>query len=151
MAFEAVLAYAHIVAILSLVTFLSSEAALCRPEWMNVEAVRRLSRLDLYYLVAAMAVLLTGALRVVWGVKGLGWYGSQPLLWAKVATYVAIGLCSLPPTRAFQRWRRQANANGALPPPDEVRSARRWIMLQAHLLIVPPLFAVLLARGVLTR
>ena len=151
MTIEALLAYAHIVAILALVTFLSSEAALCRPQWLNEAAVRRLSRLDQYYLFAAMAVLFTGAARAVWGIKGLGWYGSQPLLWGKVALYLVIGLCSLPPTRAFQRWRRQVHASGALPAADEVRSARRWIMLQAHLLIVPPLLAVMLARGVLTR
>lgn len=151
MTLEALLAYAHIVAILALVSFLASEAALCRPQWLNVEVVRRLSRLDLYYLGAAMAVLFTGAARVVWGMKGMGWYGGQPLLYGKVVLYLAIGLCSLPSTRAFQRWRRQVNANGALPPADEVRAARRWVMLQAHLLVIPPLLAVMLARGVLTR
>ncbi|MGA0611491.1 DUF2214 family protein [Caldimonas sp. KR1-144] len=151
MTLEALLAYAHIVAILSLVTFLASEAALCRPEWLNTDAVRRLSRLDLYYLLAAMAVLLTGVARAVWGMKGLAWYGSQPLLWGKVVLYATIGLCSLPPTRAFRRWQRLVDTAGALPPADEVRAARRWVMLQAHLVIGPPLLAVMLARGLLTR
>ena len=35
MTLEALLAYAHLLAILTLVVFISSEAALCRPEWMN--------------------------------------------------------------------------------------------------------------------
>ena len=42
MSLEAGLAYAHLLAILSLVVFLSSEAALCRVEWMNEAVVRRL-------------------------------------------------------------------------------------------------------------
>lgn len=49
MSLEAGLAYAHLLAILSLVVFLSSEAALCRAEWMNEAVVRRLGRLDLIY------------------------------------------------------------------------------------------------------
>ena len=44
---EALLAYAHFVAILMLVVFVTSEAALCRPEWMNAAVVRRLARVDL--------------------------------------------------------------------------------------------------------
>ena len=39
MTLEALLAYAHILAILTLVVFISSEAALCRPEWMNAKVV----------------------------------------------------------------------------------------------------------------
>ena len=35
MTLEAVLAALHMVAILTLVVFLTSEAALCRSEWMN--------------------------------------------------------------------------------------------------------------------
>jgi hypothetical protein len=35
MILESLLAYAHILAILTLVVFIASEAALCRPEWMN--------------------------------------------------------------------------------------------------------------------
>ena len=43
---ESVLASLHIVAILGLVVFASSQAALCRVEWMNAAVVRRLRRLD---------------------------------------------------------------------------------------------------------
>ena len=60
MLLESVLAYAHFLAIFSVVVFLTSEAALCRVEWMNAAVVRRLARLDLIYLFAAIAVLLTG-------------------------------------------------------------------------------------------
>ena len=42
MTLEAVLAALHMVAILTLVVFLTSEAALCRSEWMNPAVVKRL-------------------------------------------------------------------------------------------------------------
>jgi putative membrane protein len=151
MILESLLAYAHFIAILSLVVFLTSEAALCRAEWMNAAVVRRLARLDFVYMLTAIAVLATGIARTVWGIKGAGWYWSQPLLYTKLALFVAIGLLSIKPTLSFTRWRRALDASGALPSADEVSQARRWVMIEAHLLILVPLAAVFLARGVAAR
>jgi putative membrane protein len=151
MLLEPLLAYLHFAAILGLVAFLTSEAALCRPEWMNAAIVHRLLRVDRLYLVAAIVVLATGVARTWWGAKGFGWYWSQPLLHLKVTLFVVIGVMSAVPTRAFMRWRRTLAASGALPPAEEVRRARRWIMIQAHALLLIPLAAALLARGVGTR
>ena len=148
---EALLAYAHFVAILSVVVFITSEAALCRPEWMNAAVVRRLARVDIIYLVAALAVLATGLARTYWGVKGFGWYWSQPLLHLKVTLFVIVGLISIAPTRAFIRWRKALDATGALPAEAEVRKVRKLIMVQAHIVMLIPLAAVLLARGVWAR
>lgn len=148
---EALLAYAHFVAILSLVVFLTSEAALCRPEWINAAVVRRLSRVDTIYMFAALAVLATGVARTLLGAKGAAWYWHQPLLHFKVTMYVVIGLMSVRPTLAFRRWVKALDRDGSLPAEAEVRNARRWIMVQAHLLVVVPLAATMLARGVGVR
>ena len=43
MLLESLLAYAHFVAILSVVVFVTSEAALCRVEWLNAAVVHRLA------------------------------------------------------------------------------------------------------------
>ena len=151
MLIESLLAYAHFVAILSVVVFLTSEAALCRSEWLNAAVVRRLARLDVIYLSAAIAVLLTGLARTWWGVKGMGWYWHQPLLHIKLTLFVVIGLISIKPTLAFSRWRKQLDATGVLPAESEVRGVRRLIMIEAHLLVLIPLAATLLARGVWVR
>jgi putative membrane protein len=151
MPLEALLAGLHIVAILSLVVFLSSEAALCRAEWMNAAVVRRLARLDAIYGITAVAVLLTGLARAYWGLKGGAWYWSQPLLHAKLGLFVLIGLLSIQPTLRFRRWLRALEASGALPAEAEIRSTRARILLQAHLLVLIPIAAVMLARGVGTR
>jgi putative membrane protein len=151
MLLESLLAYAHFVAILMLVVFISSEAALCRSEWLNAAVVRRLARVDMIYMIAVMAVLATGLARTYWGSKGIGWYWHQPLLHIKLTLFVVIGLISIKPTRSFARWRKQLDATGALPTEPEVRSVRRLVMVQAHLLVLVPLAATLLARGVWAR
>ena len=148
---ESLLAYAHFVAILTLVVFITSEAALCRPEWMNAAVVRRLARVDVIYMIAAIAVLATGFARTYWGAKGFEWYWHQPLLHLKLTLFVIVGLVSIGPTRAFIRWRKALDANGALPAEAEVRKVRRLIMVQAHLVVLIPLAATMLARGVWTR
>jgi len=148
---EALLAYLHISAILALVVFITSEAALCRAEWINPAVVRRLPSVDLWYLGAAVAVLATGLARTWWGMKGAAWYWEQPLLHAKLGLFVVIGLMSIKPTLMFRRWRRQLEANGTLPSEAEIRQARRWVMIESHLMVLVPLAATLLARGVGTR
>jgi len=147
MTLEAILAYLHLLAILTLVVFLSSEAALCRVEWMNAKVVERLGRVDMVYGIASVAVLLTGVARTWWGVKGTSWYWTNPLLHTKLALFVAIGLLSIKPTLMYARWRKELKATGALPADDQVRLARRFVMVQAHLLVLIPLAAVFLARG----
>jgi putative membrane protein len=144
---EALLAYAHLLAILTMVVFISSEAALCRPEWINARVVERLGRVDMVYGAAAGAVLLTGLARTWWGVKGTPWYWGNGLLHLKLALFIAVGLMSIRPTLMFRRWRTQLKAGGALPDESQVRTARKWVMAQAHLIALIPLAAVFLARG----
>ena len=147
MTLEALLAYAHLLAILTLVVFLSSEAALCRAEWMNAKVVERLVTLDRIYGIAAMAVLATGLARIYLGVKGPGWYWSNWLLHVKLGLFVAAALLSIVPTIRFIRWQRALRAGGSLPGPDEVRRVRKLVMVQAHIIPLIPLAAVFLARG----
>ena len=147
MLIESLLAYAHFIAILGMVVFLSSEAALTRVEWLNAAAIARLVRVDAIYAAAAITVLLTGVARTVWGVKGLGYYWSNPLLYVKLALFLAIGLLSIKPTLAFRRWQRTVAAGGALPAAAEIQATRRFVMIAAHLLLLIPLAAVFLARG----
>ena len=151
MVLESLLAYLHFIAIFTLIVFLTSEAALCRAQWLNAASLRRLAAIDRVYGIAALVVLATGFARTYWGVKGFGWYWHQPLLHLKVGLFVVIGLMSIKPTVAFIRWKTALDATGSLPGAEEIKSVRRWVMIQAHLLILIPLAAVFLARGVFTR
>jgi putative membrane protein len=147
MTLEALLAAVHLLAVLTLVVFLSSQAALCRAEWMNAAVVRRLARLDVIYLFAAAALLLTGLARLYWGTKGMTWYFSQPLFHVKMTLFVLVALLSIKPSLTFRRWVRGLAEGNALPDAQEVASTRRWIMVQAHLVPVIAVVAVFWARG----
>lgn len=144
---EALLAYIHLIAILTMVVFLASEAALCRVDWLNAKVVERLGKIDMVYGIAAVAVLATGFARTYWGAKGMGWYWSNPLLHVKVTLFVVIGLLSIKPTLMFARWKRELRATGKLPDEGQIKQARRFVMIQAHLVPLIPLAAVFLARG----
>ena len=147
MTLEAVLAALHLVAILTFVVFLSSQAALCRTEWMNAAVVERLARLDMIYGVAAMVMIASGLARLFWGVKGLSWYVSQPLFHIKITLVVAMAILSIWPSIMFRRWRRNQQATGALPSAVEVKKVRRLVMIQAHVLPLVAVIAVFWARG----
>lgn len=147
MTLEALLAYAHILAILTMVVFLASEAALCRVQWLNAAVVERLAKIDTIYGISAAAVLLTGIARTWWGIKGIAWYWTNPLLHVKVTLFVVIGLLSIKPTLTFLRWRREFRATSALPNEAQIVKTRRLVMVQAHILPLIPLAAVFLARG----
>lgn len=147
MILESILAFLHISAILALVVFLTSEAALCRADWMNARIVERLVTVDRIYVICLLAVLVTGILRIAYGIKGASWYLHDWLLHAKIGLFVIAALISIAPTLRFRRWRAELRATGALPPPEQVKKVRGWVMIQAHIIPIIPLFAVFLARG----
>ena len=147
MTLEAILAYLHLLAILTMVVFISSEAALCRVQWLNAAVVERLAKIDLVYGIAAIAVLATGIARTVWGVKGTSWYWTNPLLHVKLTLFIVIGIISIFPTLTYMRWRKTLRASGTLPVEADIRKTRRLVMVQAHLIALIPLVAVFLARG----
>lgn len=147
MTLEAVLAALHLVAILTFVVFLSSQAALCRIEWMNAAVVERLARLDVIYGLAGVVMIGSGLARVLWGVKGASWYLSQPLFHLKITIVVAMVILSFIPSAAFRRWRRNLRSTGALPGAQEVVKVRRFVMIQSHVLPVVAVIAVFWSRG----
>ena len=147
MTFEAVLASVHLLAILTLVVFLTSQAALCRVEWMNAAVVQRLAKLDMIYGIVAVILLLTGIARLVWGVKGMGGYVASPLFHLKMTLFVVAVLLSLKPTFTYRRWKKTLDATGQLPAPEEVKQTRKWVMWQGHVLPVIAVVAIFWARG----
>lgn len=148
MMIESLLAYAHILAFLGLTVFLTSQTALCRPEWLNAAAVQRLAALGRWVHIFTWAVLLTGLARIHLGMKGAALWG-QPLLHVKVTLFVLMAFCIWRAHRLMAGWPRALAAGGALPDATALRQARRWLMVGAHLMVLAPLAAVWLARGIL--
>jgi len=145
---DALLAWFHYLAIFVLIVIMTAEAVLLRPG-LPPDTVRRLALYDRLYLASALAVLATGLLRLTLGVKGVAFYMGNPWFHAKIALFVIIGLCSIPPTLTFLRWQKQARQQPGYTPADtDIKRARRWVMLETHLFVLLPLFAALMARGI---
>jgi putative membrane protein len=146
MVLDAILAYLHFSAIFILFAFLSVELVMLRDP-LDAASIRKLARIDLWYFGAAMAVLLTGFLRLGLGAKGADFYmGSWPF-YVKIALFLAVGFISINPTMSFIRWRRALDDGAWKLPGDEQRRVRRLVMIEVHLAALIPLFAVIMARG----
>jgi len=107
---DAILAYLHFAAILTLVWFLAKEWTLLRAGAPNIDT-ERLAGADAGFGITAMLVLVTGGLRAVYGAKGWSFYAHNPAFHVKVTLFVIVGLVSIAPTIAFIRWRKARRAS----------------------------------------
>lgn len=143
---DTVLAIVHHVLVFALFGLLMAELVLVRPG-LGAETVRRLAGLDGAYGGIALAVLVVGIARVVWGAKGWDYYADNPWFWAKLTAFVLAGLLSIRPTMRFVAWRRNAGADAtAVVPAGEIARVRGLIHAQLGLLVLIPVFAALMAR-----
>lgn len=144
---ESLLAGAHLLALLTLVVFQSSQAALCRPEWFNAAVLARLVVLDRIVAFAGLAVIITGLIRLGWGIKGLTGYLTLPMFHLKMVLVAALVYLAWRPSVMIRHWRRDHAVAATLPTPIEIRRVRAMIMAAAHLVPVIAIVAVFWARG----
>jgi putative membrane protein len=144
---DASLAFLHYTAVFMLVGFLFVEAMAFRVN-LDEKLIRHLGRIDLLYFAAAIAVLVTGFLRLAFGAKGPDFYLQSWPVYVKIALFAAIGVISVSPTLTFIRWRRALDhdPNWQVPEPER-RRMRRFVMIELHLAALIPLVAVIMARG----
>ncbi|MGH6951702.1 MAG: DUF2214 family protein [Vitreimonas sp.] len=144
---DAALSYLHFVFAFILVGAIAAEAFVLRLP-VDARVARLLLRIDLFYGLSAVGVILAGVARVSWGAKGAGFYAAQPTFWAKMALFAVVGLISIAPTRAFFRWVKAAGVDAAYTVSEpEAKRVRRLVMIELHMLALVPLFAALMARG----
>lgn len=144
---DLILAIAHHLAVFTLVAIFAAEFALLRP---GIESKRlgQLGALDGAYGATAGLVIIVGIIRVIFGAAGWEYYVGNWVFWAKMIAFLGVGLASIPPTIAIARWRKTAKADaGFTPVASEVSSARRFLYLEAGLLVFIPSFAAAMARG----
>jgi putative membrane protein len=134
--------YLHLVSILAMVSLLVVELFLLKPE-MTREELKRMSRVDGLYGLAAIAVVAAG-LTLWFGVgKGAAFY-DNPLLHIKVGIAILVGLISIVPTVFYLRQAKGTPGDRLVIP---VR-IRQLVILQLVLLSLVPLLAVMMAQGI---
>jgi len=143
---QAIAAYAHYLSIFCTLALLVAELALFR-QHMDARIVRLLPRLDLFYLVAVIAIIATGLLRVYFFAKGVAFYRDSEMFWIKMALFVVVGLLSLPPTFAFIATRRSAAGRDADLAPERFRRIRSFVVAELCVFALIPLAAAMMARG----
>jgi putative membrane protein len=142
------LAALHHLAVFSMVIVLGTEMVLLRPG-LDAAGVARLGRLDLTYGGLAGLVLVVGSLRVIFGAAGWEYYAGNWVFWTKMGLFALMGLISVIPTLAILRWRkRQATEPDFVPEAAELRRHRRLIHFEAGLLLLIPVAAAAMARGI---
>jgi putative membrane protein len=145
---DAGLSWLHFVLAFILVGSIMAEAFILRLA-VDGRVARLLLRVDLFYGASAVLLILVGVSRVIWGAKGWAYYQDQPFFWAKMATFGAIALLSILPTRTFTRWVKQAGADASFVVPEaDAKRVRRLVTIEAHLIALLVLFAALMARGI---
>ncbi|KFF33195.1 DUF2214 family protein [Pseudomonas paraeruginosa] len=145
---QAIAAYLHYLSIFLLFALLVLQHRLLRLP-LDLERARSLAAIDRGYGLCALAVLASGLARVLWYGKGVDYYLHNGVFHAKVGLFVLAALVSLLPTVTFLGWRGALKA-GEVPvvAPAQGRQVVLAIRLQLLLLLVIPLLASLMARGI---
>jgi putative membrane protein len=88
-------------------------------------------------------------LRLIHGFKGPDFYLPNPVFWAKMAAFLAVGLLSIPPTLRILAWGRRARADPDFAVPDaEIWRVHTWLGMELIVFIPIPIFAAMMARGI---
>lgn len=144
---DLLLAISHHLMVFLLVAIFAAEFALLRPG-LSGSRIGHLARVDAAYGGVATLVIIVGVLRVIFGASGWEYYVGNYAFWAKMAAFLAAGLLTIPPTLAIRRWLKASKDDVAyIVPPDEIAASRRYIHLQAGILVLIPIFAAAMARG----
>ena len=104
---------------------------------------------DIVYGIAALALLVSGILRVIHFGQGAEFYTQNPLFWWKVGLYLSVGGLSLYPTITYILWAIPLR-KGELPKVSESLAKRLAWIINIDLVGFAsiPLMATLIARGV---
>jgi putative membrane protein len=141
---EILVRYIHFISIFALVSTVVAEHLLLKKEMTRAE-ISRVSRIDAVYGLAAILVVTAGL--ILW-FSGIGkpsvYYSRNWIFHLKVTMVVLVGLLSIYPTVFFIK-NRKGNPSDLIIIPSAIFML---IRIELLLLLLTPLLAALMARGV---
>jgi putative membrane protein len=141
------LASLHHLAIFTLAATLAAELAILTID-IDAKAIARLARIDMFYGLSAIVVVIAGIARVIWGAKGYEYYLANHIFWTKMALFVIVGLLSIGPTIRYLAWVRRLRTESAFRPEvSQVARLRAYLWAEAAFFLAIPVAAAAMARG----
>lgn len=143
MELEIFIRYIHFLCIIAIAGVITAEHLLLQPQ-MNRGEIKRLAKIDLIYGISAIIMVAAGLAMWFWVGKPAEFYSENWIFHLKVGLAIVLGLISLPPTLFFIK-----HSKGE---PEEMVNIPKhlimWIRMELLLLVIIPLLAVMMARGV---
>lgn len=133
--------YLHFLGIIVLSASLFTEHLLLKSELAPAE-LKRIAIVDMIYGLSALTVLAAGLILWFWVGKPAEFYSRNPVFMIKLTLFVIMALISIYPTVFFIK-HRKATTNVFLPSIIIV-----LIRIEMLILVILPLLAVLMARGI---
>ncbi|TIX69054.1 MAG: DUF2214 family protein [Mesorhizobium sp.] len=128
-------------------SIIGAEFVLLRGD-LPAATLKRLVGIDRHYGIIAALIVIVGAGRVFYGLKGWEFYIYNWMFWAKMTAFVIVGLLSIIPTVRFISWNRQTGATpGFQVPAAELASVKTYVRAEAFIFLLIPVFAAAMARG----
>tara|TARA_B100000700_G_C14687361_1_gene688218 strand:+ start:242 stop:727 length:486 start_codon:yes stop_codon:yes gene_type:complete len=145
---KAAIAYLHYLSFMICFGALILERKLLKISPSKQEAISMLIT-DLSYGVAALLLLVSGILRVLYFGQGSEFYLHNPVFWLKVGLFISVGLLSLYPTITYILWLIPLR-EGKLPEVDKnlVELLAKIINIELFGFALIPFLATLMSRGV---
>lgn len=145
---SAFVAFLHHLCFVAIMLLLSFEMLLLKQP-LTLASARKIMRYDAIYGAFAGAVLIVGALRVMYFEKGPLYYMHSAPFMAKMALFVAVALISIYPTLTFLKWGKSLK-QGIVPELDEAKNRRLRILIHVELtlLLLMMLCAAMMAKGI---
>lgn len=145
---SAFVAFLHHLCFVAIMLLLSFEMLLLKQP-LTLASARKIMRYDAIYGAFAGAVLIVGALRVMYFEKGPLYYMHSTPFMAKMALFIAVGLISIYPTLTFLKWGKSLK-QGIVPILDEAQNRRLRILIHVELtlLLLMMLCAAMMAKGI---
>ncbi len=142
---SALIAYVHYLSVFGVIAALTVEAFTLRKD-LSARDRRILGKADTVYGIAAILVLITGFTRVYFLGKGPEYYFSNTIFLTKLGLFIVVGILSAYPTVVFLKWRKIGSDIITLES-KQYLLIRRLIYLEIILVLILPLLAAMMARG----
>lgn len=148
MLLSSLIAYLHFLFAIGVIFCILFEKLSFKQDLSENEAIR-LRKIDGFYGLSAVLVLVIGFIRVFYFEKGSEFYFANPFFHVKLLTFVIIGILSIYPTVVFYKWRKLDK--GAFPlhlSAVEFKRINRILTAETILVIILLLAASLMAKGI---